>query len=134
MHNNNINIYYEAFFIKDISLNGVLANDIDNKHITTAFMPEVRYPELYGKTARFKVVGYANDETNEGYKVELVSVEDERLRALYEDIPVPHITLSISDDGQAKDTCDLKFENTTPFFIDAVFGICENDVVSFCVD
>ncbi len=99
---------YEAFFIQE-NLESTLEKEVINKHITTSFRPKNTHKELYGKEAIFNIVGYGNNNVNEGFKVELVSCEDERLRELFNNINIPHITLSISKMDKAVDTAKLDF-------------------------
>ena len=113
---------YEGFFVYD-RLTGRLARDISNKHVTTEFRPAKSHESLYGKRAIFRVIGYANDGKNEGYKVELVSCEARELEDLYKAIPVPHLTLSVSEDGKPVNTARLNFQPIKySFEIQAVFG------------
>ena len=116
-------LIYEGFFLAhngrgiDTMLKGKLERDIPNKHITTEFKPKEAHPDLYGIGAWFKLAGYANDGKNEGYSVELFQIDStahdkyrEKLKALYNTISTPHITLSVSKDGKPKDTANLDFK------------------------
>lgn len=115
------NLIYEGLFIT--TTRGSLARDIPNKHLTTGFRPAVEHRHLYGRRATFKVVGYGNDERNEGYLVKLLECQDTELRALIETVTVPHITLSVGTDGKPVDTARLEF---TPVdngdVLEGVFG------------
>lgn len=116
-------LIYEGFFLAhngrgmDNMLKGKLERDIPDKHITTEFKPKEAHPDLYGIGAWFKLTGYANDGKNEGYSVELFQINTtapeeyrKNLKALYNAISVPHITLSVTKDGKPKDTANLDFE------------------------
>lgn len=116
-----MNVVYEAFFVQG-PLYSKLSKDIEFKHITTEFKPAKSHEHLYGQQATFLVTGYGNDEVNEGYKVKLVSCESNELRELYEAIPIPHITLSISPEGKAVNTKNLDFGPTNEFTILTKFG------------
>lgn len=98
---------YEAFFL-DKEFDGTLNRQIKNQHITTAFKPDVAHNELYGKKATFAIVAYGNDGNNEGYKVELLHC-DKELEKLYLNIPVPHITISVGNEGKPINTGKLNF-------------------------
>jgi hypothetical protein len=106
-------VVYEGFFI-ECPLKSSLEKDIADKHITTEFRPVKSHPELYGTKATFRIIGYGNDGTNEGYKVSLLSVcapkeQEEQLRAIYDKVKVPHITLSVSANGKPVNTGKLDF-------------------------
>ena len=116
-----MNVVYEAFFVQG-PLASKLSKDIEFKHITTEFKPAISHEHLYGQQATFVITGYGNDEVNEGYKVKLVSCESDELRELYETIPVPHITLSISPEGKAVNTKNLDFGPTDEFTVLTKFG------------
>lgn len=116
-----MNVIYEAFFVQG-QLNSKLSKDIEFKHITTEFKPAKTHEHLYGQQATFMVTEYGNDEVNEGYRVKLVSCESDELRELYEAIPIPHITLSISPEGKAVNTKNLDFEHIDEFIIFTKFG------------
>ena len=116
-----MNVIYEAFFVPG-QLNSKLSKDIEFKHITTEFKPAKTHEHLYGQQATFMVTGYGNDEVNEGYRVKLVSCESDELRELYEAIPIPHITLSISPEGKAVNTKNLDFKPIDEFIVFTKFG------------
>lgn len=120
-------IIYEGFFVNPkIDLISTLDKDIEFKHITTEFKPAKTHEYLYGKTARFAIVGYGNDYTNEGVKVNLVSCEDNELVDLFDSIFIPHITLSVSNDGKPVNTSKIDFTNNIPDYlpevIECIFG------------
>lgn len=114
-------IVYEGFFVQG-SLNSTLSKDIEYKHITTEFRPAITHEHLYGQQAKFIVTGYGNDEVNEGYTVEMISCDSDELRELYENIALPHITLSTSTEGKPVNTKNIEFEPTKEFTILTKFG------------
>ena len=116
-----MNPIYEGFFIKE-DLHGKLAKNIEYKHITTEFKPRHPHEDLYGITARFAITGYGNDDNNEGYLVKLVSCESDELVELFNNISVPHITLSTSIDGKPVNTKNLEFKPFDGGIITATFG------------
>lgn len=118
-------IHYEGFFITE-ELPHTLARDIEKKHITTEYKPAKTNDGLYGITADFEIIGYGNDGMNEGYKVRLVKIyaqddQAELLRALYNQIAVPHITLSLAEGAKAVNTRYLDFKPTESRVVSGVF-------------
>ena len=114
-------VIYEAFFVQD-DLLSTLSKDIEYKHITTEFKPSITHEHLYGQQATFLVTGYGNNRINEGYKVKLISCESNELKELYDSIDIPHITLSISEEGKAVNTQMLDFMPTNEIKITTKFG------------
>ena len=114
-------VIYEAFFVMN-ELNSKLEKDIQYKHITTEFKPTTTHEHLYGLEATFIVTGYGNDGINEGYSVKLLSCENDELRELYNNISIPHITLSISNEGKPINTSKLNFISSSPDIIKTKFG------------
>jgi hypothetical protein len=115
---------YEAFFI-DCGLRASLEKDILYKHITTEFKPAITHEHLYGEPAWFKVVGYGCDGNNEAYKVEMVHCDNDELKALYEQIDIPHITISTSATGKPVNSRYLEFKEIYPeskMLIKTTFG------------
>lgn len=114
---------YEGFFVKE-DLPSKLAKNIEYKHITTEFKPAHPHEDLYGITAKFAIIGYGNDDKNEGYLVKLVSCESDELVELFNSISVPHITLSTSTsiDGKPVNTKNLEFKPFDGDVITATFG------------
>lgn len=108
-------VIYEGVFFDFKSLkdalgikNYELAREIKDPHVTFKFRPSKPAGHLYGEKVRFKVIGYACDGKNEGVAVKLISSSKE-IEELYENIAVPHITLSVSRDGKPVDTGRLTF-------------------------
>lgn len=112
---------YEGFFIRE-TLPHKLAKDVEYKHITTAFRPYYVHEELYGTEAKFMITGYGNDGVNEGYLVKLVSCESQELIDLFNNISVPHITLSTSIEGKPVDTANIQFTPYDGGVVTAIFG------------
>lgn len=120
-------VLYEGFFIQE-DLPHKLARDVADKHITINFKPKQAHSLLYGTKAMFKIIGYGNDGVNEGYLVKMLSVETDNqedgkmLWELYNEWDVPHITLSLSNEGQAKKTKFLEFTPVEGDIIEGIFG------------
>ena len=107
------NIIYEGFFIID-ELHGNLEKDIQFKHITTEFRPKVTHEHLYGTKAGFVISGYANDGNNEGLYISKMTSSDKELEDLFDNVEVPHITLSVSTVGKPVNTAKLNFSQLNP--------------------
>ena len=98
-----------------------LAKVIEHPHITFAYRPERVDTALFGEALSISVTGYGNDGTNEGLLVE-VHTENVLLQAMVNDIAVPHITVSISEAGEAVNTAKLAFSPIAPFELHGYFG------------
>lgn len=103
-----------------------LARVIEHPHITFAYMPDSVNTALFGAPIDIKVTGYGNDGTNEGLLVEL-HTQNPVLEAMAKRIPVPHITISVSAEGQSVDTAKLTFSPIEPFGLTGVFGGFKED-------
>lgn len=69
-------------------------------HVTFAFRPTEYNPDLIGKLAMLKVVGYACDGKNQGLQVMMEETSNPEILAEFKKIKNPHITLSTSEDGK----------------------------------
>lgn len=100
---------------------GHLSCPISAPHITFAYRPEEVDESLFGQVLQLTAIGYGRDEENEGL---LVTVEtgSDQLRDMLARIEVPHITLSVSEDGQPVNTRYLDFRPIAPIPLIAVFG------------
>lgn len=87
-----------------------LEKQIEHPHITTAFRPEASqlHLEQIGTGARIYAVGYGNNGENEGLLVK-IEADDPEIQEACDALEIPHITLSISKKGQAKNTAYLEF-------------------------
>lgn len=87
-----------------------LENVIEHPHITTAFKPDSSQLHLaqIGSNAEIYAVGYGNDGENEGLLVK-IKAEDPEIQSACDSLTTPHITLSTSKKGQAKNTAHLDF-------------------------
>ncbi len=94
-----------------------LSDTVNNMHTTFKFGELEQFPdELIGKDFEVKVVGYASDGRNSGYRVEL----PEELIPYYENKNQPHITVSIGEvdgkKGKPVDTGRLNFKDLEEMF------------------
>lgn len=96
-----------------------LENPIKHPHITMNFKPSIDELHLdkLGNEIKIRAIGYGNDGKNEGLLVE-AETNDPVIKQAFDALNTPHITLSTSRDGRAKDTANLKFKPLeTPFEI-----------------
>ena len=98
-----------------------LSRPVKTPHVTFVYRPRQVDPALFGQEVTVQVTGYGNDGRNEGLQVKVLS-QDPVLRRLADQIPVPHITLSVSQEGRAVDTAGLAFLPVTPFQLTGRFG------------
>ena len=103
-----------------------LEKEIENLHVTVRFRPEEIPVHLFGERVSIIVKGYGYDDKNEGVLVE-VSSDNYELNQLLATIPVPHITLSVSEDGRCKDTSGLTFHPIKVFEFTGTFGEMTKD-------
>ena len=104
-------IIYEGFFINS-KMPGSLSKDIENKHVTTEFRPKVTHEELYGSKVILHVSKYGNNGENEGLYVDSIETDNDAIRNLFDNVAVPHITLSVSDSGKPVNTSKINFDKT----------------------
>ena len=98
-----------------------LHRQITFPHVTVLYMPEDALQPLFGTEAEITVTGYGCDGKNEGLEVTL-HCADPVLQELIRQIPVPHITLSVSRSGKPVNTRFLQFSPVEPITFRAVFG------------
>lgn len=102
-----------------------LYQKVKDPHVTTSFKPQAPQINLeqIGSSARIYAVGYGNDGKNEGLLVE-VEADDPIIQQACDALETPHITISVSEDGQAKDTAFLDFSPLEePFEITGKYGL-----------
>lgn len=98
-----------------------LARIISAPHVTFQYQPEEVDEALFGQPVEITVLGYGNDGENEGLLVQLTSPSP-AVQAMAEAIPVPHITISVSETGKPVNTGGLSFREIPPFRLTGVFG------------
>ncbi len=99
-----------------------LARIIPTPHVTFVYKPETVDERLFGETIRVTIDGYGRNETNEGFRVTL-SADNPKLQRMIDDIDVvPHITLSVSEDGRSLHTKNLEFRTADPITLCGTFG------------
>lgn len=113
-------IYTGVFFKQEFK--GKLEKKIEFPHITHQFKPSTIDYSLFGQEVEFEIIGYGNDLNNEGYLVRLVNGSNEMKKA-FEEVKIPHITISVSADGKPVNTVNLKFRPyTVPVRIKGIYG------------
>lgn len=98
-----------------------LPNEKQAPHITFVYAPRTVPEELFGQRVLVTVTGYGNDGHNEGLQVTLTA-DHPTIKEMIAQIPVPHITLAVSDDGQAVNTRYIPFLPIEPFPLVGYFG------------
>lgn len=98
-----------------------LAKTIANPHVTLAYMPDSTHETIMGEEVSIRLVGYGCDQQNAGFLAEVKSHNSD-IRELCDARENLHITTSIADGAQARDTVNLDFEPITPIMIRGVCG------------
>lgn len=124
-------INYTALFInKEDRATSKLDKTIEFQHITHEYRPKEVNKELFGQTAKLRVIGYGINEENEGYLVEIIEASEE-IKKAFSIVEVPHITIGISKSGKAVNTRYLEFAAIEPFEIVATYGGFNGQGVEF---
>lgn len=90
-------------------------------HVTFSYRPQEVDETLFGEKIEVRMIGYGNNGTNEGVKVEVQS-NNKKLQEMIDCIEVPHITLSTSLTGSPVDTKSLVFEPISQVEFTGVYG------------
>lgn len=98
---------------------------IEYPHITLGFkMPyesEVLLEPLFNMPVNILIQGYGKNETNEGVRVSVLT-DNIVLNQFLSEIVVPHITLSVSEDGKPVNTKNVQFMPIEPSVITGKVG------------
>ncbi len=98
-----------------------LWRQIQDTHVTFQFRPKEVDETLFGLPVDIRVIGYGVNPQNEGLLVE-VTCANETVQKLCDKVEVPHITLSVSEDGKPVNTRYVGFAPIkTPFIIRGVY-------------
>ena len=100
---------------------GPLYRTITHPHVTFAYRPQKVPVSMFGAPITVRVVGYGCDGTNEALQVEFIDLPEELL-ALAADIPIPHITLSVAENGKPFDSRFLNYHPTETYLLKGIFG------------
>lgn len=102
-------------------------------HVTTAFKPKAEqlFLERIGKSAKIFAIGYGNNGENEGLLVR-VEADNSDIQEVCDALDTPHITLSTSKSGQAKNTAFLEFVPLkSPIELTGDYGIfCQGGLIT----
>lgn len=141
-------VLYEGIFFDEETIelihsldNNKLERIYEDLHCTFKFMPKSDeiFNDIVGKSFELLIVGYGNDGKNSGFQVAL----PDKLLKYYKnsdkktkELVIPHITVSLSENGKAVDTGKLKFEKLNkPIKIIGKFGFYlrdkDKDEISF---
>lgn len=94
---------------------------IDCPHVTFVFAPKQVDTSLFGQRVCARITGYGKNAKNEGVSVTL-QAQNPTLQKMINDIPAPHITISVGPDGVPFETRYLKFRDIPPIDLWCVFG------------
>lgn len=112
-------MYYQLKLKKDFN-DVALSRKVENQHVTLAYKPSSMIQEILnsyiGIEFPIEVIGYARSTTNESY---MASIPKE---VPYFNKAIPHITISVSEDGYPVNSKNLVFNEIEPF---TVIGIVE---------
>lgn len=98
-----------------------LWRQIQDTHVTFQFRPKEVDETLFGLPVDIRVIGYGVNPQNEGLLVE-VTCANETVQKLCDQVEVPHITLSVSEDGKPVNTRYVDFVPIkTPFTVRSVY-------------
>lgn len=98
-----------------------LWRQIQDTHVTFQFRPKEVDETLFGLPVDIRVIGYGVNPQNEGLLVE-VTCANETVQKLCDQVEVPHITLSVSEDGKPVNTRYVDFVPIkTPFTVRGVY-------------
>lgn len=95
-------------------------------HVTFVFAPKNVDTSLFGQRVQIRIIGYGKNHKNEGVAVTL-HAQDPVLQKMIDDIPVPHITISVGEDGVPVETRNLEFRDIPPIELSGLFGGMTND-------
>ncbi len=104
----------------------VLYRTITHPHITFSYRPEEIPWELFGTKIKVRCIGYACDGENEALQVAFTDLSPD-LQQLADQIAVPHITLSVAQNGRSVNSGKLHFHPIDPFAIEGIFGGMDAD-------
>ena len=86
-------------------------------HVTLVYLPGEVPREAFGQKVIVRCVGYGCDGENEALLVEFAELPDV-LQSYAQSVEVPHITLSVSKQGQSVNSKYLNYQPISPFLMD----------------
>lgn len=128
------NILYTACFLDYDSLwtqishltKGIYSRVIKNPHVTFVYKPSFVDCSLIGTKVKVQVTGYGFNSENEGLSVNVIT-DNKKLKLLYGAVEVPHITLTVSNKGQAVNTRYVHFSSVPAIELPAIYGVVTKD-------
>ena len=116
-------VIYEGFFL-NCNITGALEKDVKYKHMTTEFRPKESHEDLYGEFVVLHASKYSIDIYNEGYYIDRIVTNNDELKKIFNEVSIPHVTLSTSVDGKPVDTAKLDFDKGIPIdiYLPAKYG------------
>jgi len=114
-------VYLGVFVDPSITEGCALSRRIEHPHITLLFKPSCNHDDLLGEDVTIEICGYANNGTNEGFLVSAFC-ENRKVQDMLDAIALPHITLSVSENGLPVDTARLHFKPCEHFTIHGTVG------------
>ena len=126
--------YLAAFFdeeesvkIRKINSDRRLEKEITNLHVTFKYKPDYIDTRLLGTEIDFDIIGYGNNGKNEAVLLKACQISD-NLKELYNEITIPHITLSRSLDSRSVYSKDLEFQPLdNPIRVTGTLGVVTDD-------
>lgn len=115
-------LYEKVEFIREMPL----PMPVENPHITFQYKPKSIDRELFGQRIQVEIVGYGNNGINEGLCVR-VFAGDPQIQEMIKKIEIPHITLALSEGGEAVNTRELEFSEIPTITITGIYGGCTED-------
>ena len=107
-----------------------LDKPIEHLHVTVQYKPKNPHRHLFGEKVSVQVIGYNKSQKNEGLQVRVRALGNPELQELLDQIPLPHITLSIAHNAKAVDTRYLPFEPIEPIELMGTFGALVEEVIT----
>ena len=107
-------IYAGVFFDKDVIETLApekLEKTIQFPHVTFKFRPSKEEAEIFqqlkGEKVDVYIFNFKKNEENAGFYVAKIETENEMIQNLFLEIPCPHITTSVSENGKPVNTYKL---------------------------
>lgn len=110
----------------DLQYEGTLKNPVKDMHITFSYGNIEIFPdEIMEKNYNVIIDGYRSDGNNSGFRAKI----PEELLKYYKNLTIngeinSHITVSLGENGKAKDTGNLEFDDILPVNIQGHMGYC----------
>ena len=100
-----------------------LSKENTDFHMTIQFSPQNVDERYFGEQIKLNIIGYGSSKDNEGFLVEAFS-KSENVQRLIDLVEVPHVTMSVSENGRHHNTQFLSFQDIEPFEVIGIYGGC----------